>query len=31
MFEQILQQIQEKIANQQYVMTLHAVEEMEDD
>lgn len=31
MFEQILQRMQEKIHQQQYVMTLHAEEEMEDD
>ncbi|MCY7324416.1 MAG: DUF4258 domain-containing protein [Phormidesmis sp. CAN_BIN36] len=30
-FEQILQRMQEKIRQQQYVMTLHAEEEMEDD
>ncbi|MCU0548950.1 MAG: DUF4258 domain-containing protein [Leptolyngbya sp. Prado105] len=31
MFEQILQRMQEKIHQNQYVMTLHAEEEMEDD
>lgn len=31
MFERVLQQIQEKVGQQQYVMTLHAEEEMEDD
>ena len=31
MHSQILQKIREKIRNRQYVMTLHAEEEMEDD
>jgi len=31
MFIHILKQMQEKIRNGQYVMTLHAAEEMEDD
>ncbi|MBD2089655.1 DUF4258 domain-containing protein [Microcoleus sp. FACHB-1515] len=31
MFNQVLQQIQEKIRQRQYVMTLHAEEEMTDD
>ena len=31
MFEQILQQMRQKIRQQQYVMTLHADEEMADD
>lgn len=31
MFERVLQQIQEKVRQQQYVMTLHTEEEMEDD
>jgi hypothetical protein len=31
MFDQILQRIREKITSLQYVMTLHAEEEMNDD
>lgn len=31
MYERILQQIREKIRTRQYVMTLHAEEEMDDD
>ncbi|MBW4476128.1 MAG: DUF4258 domain-containing protein [Tolypothrix brevis GSE-NOS-MK-07-07A] len=31
MFDKILQSMQDKIANQQYVMTIHAEEEMSDD
>lgn len=31
MFERILKQFREKVRNRQYVMTLHAEEEMNDD
>ena len=31
MFEKVLQQMREKVRQQQYVMTLHAEEEMADD
>ncbi len=31
MFERILKQMQEKIRTRQYIMTLHAEEEMDDD
>ncbi len=31
MFERILKQMQEKIRSRQYIMTLHAEEEMDDD
>ena len=31
MFEQILSQMQDKIRTRQYIMTLHAEEEMDDD
>lgn len=31
MYERILQQMREKIRNRQYVMTLHAEEEMDED
>jgi len=31
MFDQVLREIKEKVSNRQYVMTLHAEEEMEDD
>jgi hypothetical protein len=31
MFERILRQLREKIRTRQYVMTIHAVEEMDDD
>ena len=31
MYDRILKQIQEKVRTRQYVMTLHAEEEMDDD
>ncbi len=31
MFERILRQFRERVRSRQFVMTLHAVEEMEDD